>query len=152
MSRRPFQDLTSTIPNAALVNETLVADFNGDLRNDIVMRGSLRHPAPYSPPAATSRPGSRRSHNSAAEKGFTFRARPDHRRDRRHYAKEYQPPYVLTLNPQGPSSGCGGGSFIGVICVSYDLATAAGRLLYNDYTLQAYVSITTVEPIPTWPT
>ena len=40
-SQRPFVNVTSSVPAATQVNDSIVADFNRDLRNDIVMtRGS----------------------------------------------------------------------------------------------------------------
>ena len=43
VSKRPFVNVTSLIPPGSVVNDTAVADFNRDLRNDIIMtRGAMR--------------------------------------------------------------------------------------------------------------
>lgn len=141
----PFQVVTSSIPLADLVNDTAVADFNGDLRYDIVMtRGAVRPSGAKLVSDTHIEAWLRSSESSSLTKGFSFVApgqitvTMDHsgmgvREDSR----------VFVLNTQGPTSVTNG-----PVTVRYN--STAGRwevTLGNSNSPQAYIVVDTVATV-----
>jgi hypothetical protein len=145
VSQRPFLNVTSSIPAATQVNDTIVGDFNRDLRNDIIMtRGSLR---PSGATLVTTRrieswlrkgPGSQQS-------GYTFSAPGQITVTIDHEGMgQYEPSKVFVLDTAGPTS-----VTAGPVRVSYDAGTGlwSALLVHTSGTQQAYIVVETVEPV-----
>jgi len=144
VSQRPFVNVTSSVPAATQVNDTIIADFNRDLRNDIIMtRGLLR-------PTGASQVSSRRIESwvrkgsSATPKGFTFSAPGQITVTIDHEGMgQWEPSKVFLLNTAGPST-----VTAGPVRVSYDAGAGLWNivLVNSSGTTQAYIVVDSVEP------
>ncbi|MCF7989747.1 MAG: CRTAC1 family protein [Thiohalocapsa sp.] len=143
-STRPFTDITDTIPTTVNVIETVPADFNGDLRNDILLlRGKLRASG-----ATLINPNRIEAWldglASSDSKGFRFRSAGevtvtvDYNR-----LGPFGAPEQVTVRPSGPTSGTAGW-----VDVAYD--SAAGEWVVSmtrdgASNRRAYVIVDTVQ-------
>ena len=144
VSQRPFVNVTSSVPAGTQVNDTIVADFNRDLRNDIVMtRGTMR-------PTGASQVSSQRIESwlrkgpGSTPKGFTFSAPGQITVTIDHEGMgQCEPSKVFVLNTQGTSS-----ATAGPVRVSYDAGAGLWNILLvnTSGTTQAYVVVQSVQP------
>ena len=144
VSQRPFVDVTSSVPAATQVNDSIVADFNRDLRNDIIMtRGYLR-------PSGATLVSSRRIESwvrkgpGSTPKGFTFSAPGQITVTIDHEGMgQWEPSKVFVLNTAGPST-----VTAGPVRVSYDAGAGLWNitLVNTSGTTQAYIVVDSVEP------
>ena len=144
VSQRPFVNVTSSVPVGTQVNDTVVADFNRDLRNDIVMiRGTLRGTGATQVSSQRIESWLRKGPGSTP-KGYTFSAPGQITVTIDHEGMgQYEASKVFVLNTQGPNS-----ATAGPVRVSYD--AGAGRwnilLVNTSGTTQAYVVVQSVQP------
>ena len=143
VSKRPFVNVTSLIPVGSQVTDTAVADFNRDLRNDIIMtRGALRGSGATQISSQHIESWLRKGPGSQ-QPGFSFSAPGqitvtiDHEK-----MGWYEPSKVFVLNTQGPSSATGG-----PVQMSYDAGAGRWNIrLVDSTTTQAYIDVDTVQP------
>jgi len=143
VSKRPFVDLTSLIPMGTQVTDTAVADFNRDLRNDIIMtRGAMRGSG-ASQVNARRIEGWLRKAGGSRQPGFSFSAPGqitvtiDHKG-----MGVYEASHVFVRNTQGPTSVTDGS-----VQVSYNAGSGrwtAKLVTSSEY--QAYVVVDSVQP------
>ena len=144
VSQRPFVNVTSSVPVGTQVNDTVVADFNRDLRNDIVMiRGTLRGTGASQISSQRIESWLRKGPGSTP-KGFTFSAPGQITVTIDHEGMgQYEASKVFVLDTGGTSS-----ATAGPVRVSYD--AGAGRwnilLVTTTGTTQAYVVVQSVQP------
>ena len=144
VSQRPFLNVTSSVPAATQVNDSIVADFNRDLRNDIIMtRGALR------PTGATQVSSTRieswvREGSGSTPKGFTFSAPGQITVTIDHEGMgQWEPSKVFVLNAAGPST-----VTAGPVQVSYNAGAGLWNIILvnSSGTTQAYIVVNSVEP------
>lgn len=142
VSTLPFTDVTGSIPRASNVNDTVVADFDGDLRNDIFMtRGALR-PSGASLLTPTRIEGWLAS-SSDIGKGFVFGS-PGEITVTVDFSGlgGFQPPAVMVLDPAGSYVGSAG-----PVDASYDSTSNRWELSIAGANERAYIVVETVEPV-----
>ncbi|MBA3564354.1 MAG: VCBS repeat-containing protein, partial [Gammaproteobacteria bacterium] len=141
----PFRDVTGSVPSATLVNDTAVADFNRDLRSDIVMtRGAVRPSGAKLVSDTHIEAWLRSSDSSSLIKGFSFVAPGQITVALDHSGMGVREnSRVFVLNTQGPTSVTDG-----PVTVRYN--SGSGRWeasIGNSNSPQAYIVVDTVATV-----
>ncbi|MCF7989746.1 MAG: CRTAC1 family protein [Thiohalocapsa sp.] len=144
-SSQPFTDVTASVPSTVNVIETVPADFNGDLRNDILLlRGKLRASG-----ATLISPNRIEAWldglDSSTSKGFRFTSAGEVSVTVDYNGLgAYGDPAQVVLNTAGPTSGTAGW-----VDVAYD--SAAGEWIVSmtrngSSNRRAYITVDTAQP------
>ncbi|MCF7984592.1 MAG: RICIN domain-containing protein [Thiohalocapsa sp.] len=144
IGRLPFTDITASVPSVAGVVDSVAADFDGDLRSDILtIRGKLR------PSGATAITPNRieawlDGASNTRSKGFRFTSPGEIT-----LTADYNPlgpfadPDVIVLRPSGPTSGDAGP----YVSASYNASNGQWTVSLLGNNRRAYVIVETAQPV-----
>jgi hypothetical protein len=138
-STLPFTNLTSTLPTSPNVNDSVVGDFDGDLRSDIfLVRGAIR-------PSGASRVNPNRieswiATSGSTQKGYSFVSQGPITVAVDHADLGLQGAEILNLDPQGVSSGSAGS-----VSIYYNSGNGRWYVVQSGSNKRSYTVIDTVQ-------